>query len=58
MHITLHDFYRLTPEDQARVTFLDLSIASEEDLWRMRRGNLELDDAEEYVGEARDRGLR
>lgn len=34
MYATLHDFLRLSPADQAKVTHLDLSIAGPEDLYR------------------------
>lgn len=58
MYATLRDFLRMPREAQARVTFLDLSIASDEDLYRARRRNPWLEDDEEYVGEAEDRGHR
>lgn len=53
MYVTLYDFFNLSPKDQARVTFLDLSVADEEDLWHLRHWN---EPDEEYVGEAKDRG--
>ena len=36
MYATLHDFLRMSPEDQRRVTHLDLRIASAEDFAQAR----------------------
>ncbi len=36
MYATLHEFLRMTPEQQACVTELDLAIADDEDLYRAR----------------------
>ena len=69
MYCTLYQFLRLSPADQARVTHLDLSIASEEDLYRARSISAcdvaavsnqlgpecdPLDESEEYYGQRRD----
>lgn len=58
MYATLEQFLKLSKEDQARVTWLDISVASMQDRVKMRmRENPYLDDAEEYEGECVDRGL-
>lgn len=57
MHVTLYEFFNLSPEDQAKVTSLDLSVADEEDLWRLRHWG-ECGPDEEYAGEAKDRRHR
>jgi hypothetical protein len=36
MYATLAQFLRMSPEEQRQVTFLDLSIADDEDLYRHR----------------------
>ena len=36
MYATLHDFLRMSPEDQRHVTHLDLSIADPSDYYRAR----------------------
>lgn len=34
MYATLRDFLKMSPEDQRRVTFLDLSVVDDDDLHR------------------------
>ena len=56
MYATLYQFLRLSPADRAKVTHLDLSIASEEDLYREPAIYLDgRGDSEEYAGEGHDR---
>ena len=61
MYATLYQFLRMSPAEQSRVTTLDLSIASDEDLYRcegnylaargLGQGRPNRQDAEEYPGE-------
>ena len=61
MYATLYAFLRLSPADRAKVTRLDLSIASDEDLYRLEEsylaarglglGRPRQRDEEEYPGE-------
>mgnify|MGYP006869487076 CR=1 FL=1 len=58
MRVTLEEFLQLSKEDQAKVTWLNLAIASEEDRCKMRSWeNPWIDFDEEYEGERLDRGL-
>ena len=58
MYCTLYDYVRLPPEQQRQVTHVNISIASPEDYEKVSRPrNSRLGDSEEYVGEAKDRGL-
>ena len=58
MRVTLEEFLKLSKEDQAKVTWLDLAIATKDDRAKMRsRENPLLGDSEEYEGEVLDRGL-
>lgn len=58
MRVTLEEFFKLNKEDQAKVTHLDLTVATEDDRVKMRsRENPWIDFDEEYEGERLDRGL-
>lgn len=58
MRVTLEEFLKLSKEDQAKITHLDLAVATEDDRAKMRsRENPWIDFDEEYEGECLNRGL-